>query len=464
MAGSRMSPSMRYVSIDPHSGKQTASFPTLEPAEVRSALARSERAFEGWRRTTFPVRAEVLRRAAGVLRRTAQEHAVLMAEEMGKPVAAGRAEAEKCGWVCDYYAEHGEAFLADEPAQTDARRSYVSHRPLGPVLAIMPWNFPYWQVFRFAAPALMAGNTVLLKHAPNVPRVARRLERLLLEAGLPEGVFQSLFLTDQQAGAVIRNRRVRAVTLTGSVRAGRAVAKQAGARVKKTVLELGGSDPYLVLEDADVEAAAAQCVQSRLVNSGQSCIAAKRFIVLEPVREPFTEAVVELMRAAKVGNPFEEGTQVGPQARADLRDDLHDQVLRSVANGARLMLGGEVPPGPGWYYPPTVLFGVKRGMPAYSEELFGPVASILVARDRKAAVQLANDTSFGLGAAVFTADLAEGERLAREELNAGCCFVNTFVRSDPRLPFGGVMDSGYGRELGRHGMLEFVNVKTVYVA
>ena len=455
---------MRYVSIDPHTGRQIQSFPVLEPAHLRAAVARSVSAFESWRRTSFEERAAVLCRAAAELRRTANEHAVLMAEEMGKPVRAGRSEAEKCAWACDYYAEHAPAFLADEPAGTEASKSYVSYRPLGPVLAIMPWNFPYWQVFRFAAPALMAGNTVLLKHAPNVPGCAQRMERLLSEVGLPEGCFQSLFLTNQQAGAVIRNRRVHGVTLTGSVRAGQAVAKQAGARIKKTVLELGGSDPYLILEDADVEAAAALCVQSRLVNSGQSCIAAKRFIVLEAVEEGFVEAVIERMRAARVGNPREEATEVGPQAREDLRDALHDQVQASVAKGARVLLGGEMPSGEGWYYPPTVLTGVKKGMAAYGEELFGPVASILTARNRKAAVRLANDTSFGLGAAVFTADLEEGERIAREELNAGCCFVNTFVRSDPRLPFGGVMDSGYGRELGRHGILEFMNAKTVYVA
>jgi succinate-semialdehyde dehydrogenase/glutarate-semialdehyde dehydrogenase len=455
---------MRYLSIDPHTGKQIGSFPTLEPAEVRDALARSERAFESWRRTALAERAAILRRTAAELRSTANEHAVLMAEEMGKPVDAGRSEAEKCAWACDYYAEHAARFLADEPAETDARRSYVAYRPLGPILAIMPWNFPYWQVFRFTAPALMAGNTVLLKHAGNVPRCARRVERVLVDAGLPPGCFQSLFLTNQQVGGVIRNRRVRGVTLTGSVRAGQAVAKQAGARVKKTVLELGGSDPYVVLEDADVEAAAAACVQSRLVNSGQSCIAAKRFIVLSAVHDDFVDAVVERMRAAKVGSPFQEGTTVGPQAREDLRDTLHRQVERSIGAGARCLLGGEVPDGPGWYYPPTVLADVRAGMPAYAEELFGPVASILAARNRTTAIRLANDTSFGLGAAVFTADLAEGERIARDELNAGCCFVNTFVRSDPRLPFGGVMDSGYGRELGRHGLLEFVNAKTVWVA
>ena len=455
---------MRYVTVEPHTGRQIRSFHTLEPADLRDALARSEKAFRAWRRTSLEERGVVLRRAAALLREGTQEHATLMAEEMGKPVAAGRSEAEKCAWACDYYAEQAGVFLGSERAETDATLSYVAYRPLGPILAIMPWNFPYWQVFRFAAPALMAGNTVLLKHAPNVPGCALRIERLLADAGLPEGCFQSLFLTNQQAGAVIRNRRVRGVTLTGSVDAGRAVARQAGARIKKTVLELGGSDPYLVFEDADLEAAAAACVQSRLVNSGQSCIAAKRFIVIGSVHDDFVDAVVERMRAARMGSPFDEQTEVGPQAREDLREKLDRQVRESIAKGARCVLGGEVPDGPGWFYPPSVLTGVRRGMPAYGEELFGPVASVLAARDRKHAVRLANDTSFGLGAAVFTADVTEGERIARDELEAGCCFVNTFVRSDPRLPFGGVMDSGYGRELGRHGILEFVNAKTVWVA
>jgi len=455
---------MTYEAIDPHTGRSLRKQETATPAQLHQALERAAQSFLPWHRTGFAERARILREAARLLRGRADEHGRLMAEEMGKPVAAGRAEAEKCGWVCEYYAEHAEGFLADDAVATDATRSYVAYRPLGPILAIMPWNFPYWQVFRFAAPALMAGNTVLLKHAPNVPGCAERLERLMLQAGLPEGCFQSVYLTDRQAGAVIRDRRVRGVTLTGSVRAGKAVAKQAGAHIKKTVLELGGSDAYLVLEDADLEHAAAQCVASRLVNSGQSCIAAKRFIVLRSVAKRFTEAVVERMRAARVGNPMDERTEVGPQARADLRAALHEQVEGSVAKGARSLLGGRVPDGPGWYYPPTVLTDVKRGMPAYREELFGPVATILEARDRGHAIRLANDTTFGLGAAVFTANVAEGERIARDELRAGCCFVNTFVRSDPRLPFGGVMDSGYGRELGRHGIHEFVNAKTVWVA
>lgn len=454
---------MRYVTIDPHSGMEVRSFPTLTGAEVGTAIERSARAFESWKRTSFAERAAVLHSVAGRLRAQAPWHARLIAEEMGKPIHSGQPEIEKCAWTCDFYAEGAQAMLADEVVATEARMSCVAYRPLGPIFAIMPWNYPYWQVFRFAAPALMAGNTVLLKHAPNVAGCALKLEEILLEAGLPSGVFQNLFLTNSQAAAVIRNRRVRGVTLTGSVRAGKAVAKTAGAHLKKTVLELGGSDPYLVLEDADVEHAATQCVRSRLSNSGQSCIAAKRLIVVEPLRKRFTEAVVEHMRASRVGNPLDPATEVGPLAREDLRASLHAQVEGSVAKGARVLLGGTIPAGPGWYYPATVLDEVPRGAPAYREELFGPVASILGVRDRKAAIRVANDTSFGLGAAVFTADVREGERIAREELNAGCAFVNSFVRSDPRLPFGGTMDSGYGRELGRHGILEFVNAKMVQV-
>lgn len=454
----------KYVSINPATGQQTRAWDCLATADLRSVLRTAESAFASWRATGFDERARLLRRVGGLLREQKTDHGRLMAEEMGKPIRAGESEAEKCAWACDYYAEHAERFLADEAADTDASRSYVAYRPLGPVLAVMPWNFPYWQVIRFAAPALMAGNTVLLKHAANVPGCGERLERLFTEAGFPEGCFQNLFVTNRQVGTLIRSGTVRAVTLTGSTRAGKAVARQAGAALKKTVLELGGSDPYVVLEDADVDAAARTCVQSRLINSGQSCIAAKRFVVVDAVRDAFTEAVVEHMRAARMGDPLDRETDVGPQAREDLRDDLHDQVRRTLDKGARRLLGGEVPEGPGWYYPPTVLADVKRGMPAFREELFGPVASILPARDRKQAIRIANATSFGLGAAVFTSDAEEGERIARDELEAGSCFVNAFVRSDPRLPFGGIKDSGYGRELGRQGILEFVNAKTVWVA
>jgi succinate-semialdehyde dehydrogenase/glutarate-semialdehyde dehydrogenase len=423
-----------------------------------------DRAWRSWRRTSFEERAAPMRRAAEILRKNAEEYARLMALEMGKPVTGGRAEAEKCAWVCDYYAECAERFLRDEPVSTDASRSYVAFRPVGPVLAVMPWNYPFWQVFRFAAPALMAGNAGLLKHASNVPGCALAIEEVFREAGFPEELFRTLLIETGQTRNVIRSRRVAAVTLTGSTGAGRAIGKQAGDRLKKSVLELGGSDPYIVLEDADVAQAAETCVASRLINAGQSCIAAKRFIVVDAVREEFEARFVEGMRAARTGDPMREDTQVGPLARMDLRDDLHDQVRRSVEKGARLVLGGEIPEGPGAYYPPTVLADVEKGMAAYDEELFGPVAALIPVKDEKAAIRVANDSVFGLGAAVFTRDTERGERIARDDLEAGACFVNAFVKSDPRLPFGGVKESGYGRELSHYGIREFVNVKAVYVA
>ncbi|MCA9721519.1 MAG: NAD-dependent succinate-semialdehyde dehydrogenase, partial [Gemmatimonadetes bacterium] len=356
-----------------------------------------------------------------------------------------------------------DLFLDPEVVATDAGRSYVAYRPLGIVFAVMPWNFPFWQVFRFAAPALMGGNAGLLKHAANVPGCALAIEDVFRDAGFPAGLFRTLLISHQQSKAVIRNRAVAAVTLTGSTRAGKAIAKEAGAQLKKCVLELGGSDPYLILEDADLDLAVEACATSRLINSGQSCIAAKRFLVVPSVREAFERKLVDRMRRAVVGDPLLEETTVGPQARVDLRDDLHAQVEASVAKGARLLLGGTVPPGPGAFYPPTVLTDVKRGMPAYSEELFGPVAAIIPVKDEAAAIKVANDSIYGLGAAVFTTDAARGERIAADRLEAGSCFVNAFVKSDPRLPFGGIKQSGFGRELARHGLLEFQNAKTVYV-
>ncbi|HXV87089.1 MAG TPA: NAD-dependent succinate-semialdehyde dehydrogenase, partial [Gemmatimonadales bacterium] len=380
----------------------------------------------------------------------------------GKPLAQGAAEAEKCAWVCDYYAEHAARFLAPESASTDAARSYIAFQPLGVVLAIMPWNFPFWQVFRFAAPALMAGNAGVLKHASNVCGCALAIEAVFQEAGFPPHLFQALLVGSAQVPRIIQHPLVRAVTLTGSTPAGRAVAAEAGFAVKKTVLELGGSDPYLVLQDADLDLAVQTCVTSRLINGGQSCIAAKRFIVVRPVLKAFTERFVDVMRRKRMGDPFEAGVDLGPQARADLRDQLHRQVRRSVKRGARVLLGGTK--GRAAFYPPTVLDRVRPGMPAYDQELFGPVAAIIEARSEAHAIQIANHSSFGLGAAVFTRDVARGERIARDHLDAGSCFVNALVKSDPRLPFGGIKESGYGRELAAFGIREFVNVKTVWVA
>ncbi|HEX7091168.1 MAG TPA: NAD-dependent succinate-semialdehyde dehydrogenase [Longimicrobiales bacterium] len=454
---------MTIRAINPATGETIEEYAETPPEEVDRILRAADAAFHAWRRTSVQERAARLREAARLLRERAPEYARLMALEMGKPVRAGRAEAEKCALACDYYAENGPRFLEPEMVETDARRSFVAFRPLGVVLAIMPWNFPFWQVFRFAAPALMAGNAAVLKHASNVPGCALAIERLLRDAGFPPDLFRTLLVGSDAVDGIIGHPAVRAVTLTGGTPAGRAVATSAGKQVKKTVLELGGSDPYIVLEDADLEHAAAVCAASRLINSGQSCIAAKRFIVVESVREEFERLFVERMRAARMGDPLDEATELGPLARHDLRDGLHEQVRDSVRAGARLLLGGEIPEGPGAYYPPTVLTDVRKGMPAFDDESFGPVAAIVPARDEAEAIRLANDSLFGLGAAVFTRDRARGERIATEDLEAGSCFVNTFVRSDPRLPFGGVKESGYGRELSHYGMREFVNIKTVWV-
>jgi succinate-semialdehyde dehydrogenase / glutarate-semialdehyde dehydrogenase len=450
--------------VDPASGKPLTQYPEMGWEEVELRLEGCHQAFVGWRDRSFDQRAEPMRRAGALLRERQDAYARLMAQEMGKPVRAGRAEVDKCAWVCDHYAEHAAALLAPEVIPTEARRSYVAFQPLGVVFAIMPWNFPFWQVLRFAAPALMAGNAAVLKHAENVPGCALALETLLRDAGFPEHLLTAVRVDRELAGRIIGHPRVRAVTLTGSTAAGRAVARQAGEALKKTVLELGGSDPYVVLADADPAEAARVCVEGRMVNGGQSCIAAKRFIVVPAVRVPFEREVLARMRAISCGSPLDDETTLGPMARQDLRDALHRQVQDSVAAGARLLLGGEVPDRPGAWYPPTVLTDVGPGMPAHDEELFGPVAAILPARDDDDALRIANDSVYGLGAAVLTADAARGEALARERLEAGCCFVNDFVRSDPRLPFGGVKDSGYGRELGALGIREFVNAKTVWVA
>lgn len=449
--------------INPATGATLKEYPETDAAEARAIVKAADRAHRAWRRTPFSERAQRLRAAAELLRANAAGYARLMAQEMGKPLKDGKAEAEKCAWVSEYYAEHGERFLSPEPVATDAAKSYVTFQPLGVVLAIMPWNFPFWQVWRFAAPAVMAGNAAVLKHAENVPGCALEIEKIFREAGFPDNLFRTVLVDRKIAQRLIKHPLVRAVTLTGSVHAGKAVAKQAGSVLKKAVLELGGSDPYVVLKDADMDLAVETCVSSRLINSGQSCIAAKRFIVVEPLCEEFERRMVERMRHAKMGDPMEPGTEVGPQARRDLRDQLHEQVERSVAKGARCVLGGHVPEGPGAFYPPTVLTDVKKGMPAYGEELFGPVAAIIPVKDERAALKVANDTVFGLGAAVFTQDTERGERLAAEELEAGACFVNALVKSDPRLPFGGIKESGYGRELSQFGIREFVNVKTVWV-
>jgi len=455
---------MPIESVNPTNGATIRTYKEPSPEEVAAILGQVDEAFGSWRTTSFGERAQLMRAAAQVLRAKTDEYARLMAEEMGKPIREGRAEVEKCAWVCEYYAESAEGFLSRELIETDARQSFVTFEPLGVVLAVMPWNFPFWQVFRFAAPGLMAGNTGVLKHASNVPGCALAIEAVFREAGFPENVFRTLLIGSKQVDRVIEHPKVRAVTLTGSTRAGRAVARTSGSLLKKTVLELGGSDPYLILEDADLELAVDACVSGRLINGGQSCIAAKRFIVPRKILPAFEEQFVAKMMAKKMGDPLAEDTDLGPQARHDLRDDLHRQVEASIDAGAQRLLGCEIPDDPGAFYPPSVLTAVARGMPAYDEELFGPVAAIIPVDDEEEGIRVANDSSFGLGAAVFTRDLARGEEVAARRLEAGCCFVNTFVRSDPRLPFGGIKESGYGRELGQYGIKEFVNIKTVYVA
>ncbi|WP_069131306.1 aldehyde dehydrogenase family protein [Rhodohalobacter halophilus] len=451
-------------SINPATGEVIAEYQPHTNAEVDQILNNSEEAFREWQSVPFSERSDLLKRAGEILRNRKAEFAKLMTLEMGKPIAGAEAEVEKCAWVCDYYAENGESFLADQIIETDAKKSFVTFRPLGTVLAVMPWNFPFWQVFRFAVPGMMAGNAGVLKHASNVTGSALAIEEIFKDAGFPENLFSTLKISSSDVARVIESPIVKAVTLTGSVPAGKAVAKKAGAELKKTVLELGGSDPYLILEDADLEKAIPTCVNSRLINNGQSCIAAKRFIVVESKLKAFEERFVSEMKKRTMGDPMSRDYDLGPQARNDLRDELHDQVKRSVDKGAKCLLGGKIPDQKGAWYPPTVLTDVNPGMAAYEEELFGPVAAIIKARDEEDAVRIANDSIFGLGASVFTEDLEKGEEIASKKLNAGNCFVNSLVKSDSRLPFGGIKESGYGRELSHFGIREFVNIKTVYVA
>ncbi|GAB3922263.1 NAD-dependent succinate-semialdehyde dehydrogenase [Mucilaginibacter myungsuensis] len=455
---------MNILSINPADNKPLAKHKSHTPKQVRQKIKQTHRAWLKWRNTAFNERSGLLKKMADVLLSHKEDLAVLMANEMGKPLKQGIAEVEKCAAVCTYYAGIAESFLKEQIIATDAFKSYVTFQPIGVVLAVMPWNFPLWQVFRFLAPALAAGNCGVLKHASNVPGCALAIEDIVKEAGFPDHVFQTLLIGSGEVEAIIADPLIQAVTLTGSNAAGSKVAAKAGELIKKTVLELGGSDAYIILKDADLEQATEACVNSRLINGGQSCIAAKRFIVEEEIETEFTRLFVEKMRAKVMGDPLQNGTDIGPQARADLRDELHDQVIRSVQKGAKILLGGEVPKQPGAWYPPTVLTGVKKGMPASDEELFGPVAAIISARDEEHAITLANDNIFGLGAAIFTADKTRGEHIAATRLEAGSCFVNTMVKSDPRLPFGGIKQSGYGRELGMFGIHEFVNIKTVFVA
>lgn len=454
---------MTLETVNPATGEAIKSYALHSASEVSNKIDQIHKAWLSWKETSFEQRSTLLNRMAEVLITRKAELSKLMALEMGKPVTQGLAEVEKCASVCKYYAAHAKEQLADAIIETEASKSFVAFKPIGVVLAVMPWNYPFWQVFRFLAPALAAGNCGVLKHASNVPGCALAIEEIVKQAGFPENVFATLLINSKEVEKVIEHRHIKAVTLTGSNAAGSKVAQKAGELIKKTVLELGGSDAYVVLEDADLDPAVKACVEGRLLNSGQSCIAAKRFIVVKPLLEKFTEKFIELMKAKVMGDPLNEKTEVGPQARVDLRDELHKQVTDSIRAGAVLKLGGEIKDAKTAFYPPTVLTNVKKGMPAFDEELFGPVAAIIEARDEVHAIELANDSVFGLGGAVFTKDMKRGEHIAANLIQSGSCFVNTFVKSDPRLPFGGINQSGYGRELGLFGIREFVNIKTVYI-
>lgn len=450
-------------SINPFTNQTDRTWQDHTEPEVRQIIDDVARAWQLWRRTSFKERADYLLRLESQLLADQHKLAAVMVAEMGKINREALAEIEKCARVCRYYAENGAGFLRNDPVKTEASESYVSFQPLGTILAVMPWNFPFWQVFRFLAPALMAGNTAVLKHASNVTGCSLAIEETVRKAGLPENVFRSLLIGGKEVEQVIQHPHIKAVTLTGSTPAGKSVAAAAGVLLKKTVLELGGSDPYLILADAAIDEAAKLCVTSRLLNAGQSCISAKRFIVLEPVYEQFRDAFLRSMLEVKYGDPTDGETGIGPLARHDLRDDLHKQVKSSEEKGAKILCGGFIPEHEAAFYPPTILENVKPGMPAWEEELFGPVAALIKAGTEEDAIRIANDTVFGLGAAIFTSDISKGKELAEKGLDAGCVFVNDFVRSDPRLPFGGVKDSGYGRELAVFGIREFVNIKTVVV-
>lgn len=453
---------MAITSINPATGEEIKTFESLTDEQIDEKLGLAARAFRRYWKTPFSDRAKKMVRAAEILEEEKEEFARLMTSEMGKTFTAAVAEAEKCAWVCRYYAENAERFLSDEAAETGAVLSYVRYQPLGPILAVMPWNFPFWQVFRHVAPGLMAGNVILLKHASNVPQCALAIEDVVLRAGFPEGTFQTLLIGSGKVQTVIDDARVRGVTLTGSEGAGRQVGSEAGENIKKTVLELGGSDPFIVMPSADLEEAVNMAVTARTLNNGQSCINAKRIIVHGEIADEFERRYVEAMQALKVGDPMDEETDMGPLAMPQILEDVDEQVKKSVEAGAKILTGGKPMDAEGNFYPPTVITDIPEDSPAYKEEIFGPVASLFRARDIDEAVRIANDTSFGLGASAWTNDPEEQETFINE-IEAGQVFINSMVASDPRMPFGGVKASGYGRELSVYGLREFVNVKAVWI-
>ncbi|HEV7595398.1 MAG TPA: NAD-dependent succinate-semialdehyde dehydrogenase [Gemmatimonadaceae bacterium] len=453
---------MSIATINPTTGKSIRTFEAFTPVRVNECLDRAATAYRAHRRTTFADRAQRMQKAAAILDAECRELGQLMTLEMGKPIGAGIAEAQKCAIACRYYAEKAERFLADKPVQMDSGKSWVAFQPIGVVLAIMPWNFPFWQVFRFAAPALMAGNTGVLKHASNVPQCALAIEDVFRRAGFADGVFQTLLIGSDVVDGLIADNRIAAVTLTGSEAAGRSVAGAAGRNLKKSVMELGGSDPFIVMPSADLEQAVSTAVSARMINNGQSCIAAKRFIIHEKIYDDFLKRFVDGVSALRIGDPMDEKTQIGPLATEAIRDGLDKQVKASIAAGARVLTGGKKLEGDGYFYAPTVLTDIPPNAPAAKEELFGPVASVFKAMDSADAIRIANGTSFGLGASAWTRDAAEQDRFI-SEIESGLVFINGMVVSDPRLPFGGVKNSGFGRELGEFGIREFVNIKSVRV-
>jgi len=453
---------MAIETINPANNFVVKQFKAISDEEVKEKIEKAHTAFLNWRETSFAERGKMLNNTANVLRKNIKKYAEIMTTEMGKPITQAIAEVEKCAWVCEYYAENAEMILQKEFIQTDASESYVQFDPLGIVLAVMPWNYPFWQVLRFAAPALMAGNVALLKHASNVPMSALAIEELFLEAGLPENVFTTLLIESYQVDAVLKNSLVKAATLTGSEPAGKSVASISGKMLKKTVMELGGSDPFIVLADADIDDAVNIGVTARTLNNGQSCIAAKRFVMVEDVADEFEKKFVNKMNSLVIGDPMDEKTELGPIARADLMLELEYQVETTVKQGAKILCGGKPLDREGAFFPATVLSGVQKGMLAYSEELFGPVAIMIRAKNTEDAIRIANDTPFGLGASIWTKDIEKAKELAKK-IDSGSVFINGLVKSDPRLPFGGVKTSGYGRELSHYGIKEFVNIKTVWI-
>lgn len=453
---------MPIQSLNPATGEVVKTFEELTDDQVQAKLAQSQSAFETWKQTSFEERKALLLKLGKHLEENARKYGEIITVEMGKPILQAEAEVKKCAWVCEYYAENAESILAKEMIQTDASESYVRFDPLGIVLAVMPWNYPFWQVLRFAAPAVMAGNVGLLKHASNVPQSAELIEEAFLAVGFPEGVFQNLLISARKVESIVRDDRVKAVTLTGSEWAGSQVAMQAGEEIKPSVLELGGSDPFIVLEDADLDFTCEIASKARLQNNGQSCIAAKRFIVVEAIADRFREIYKAKFESQVVGDPMDETTTIGPLASEKMRDEIEDQVNKSVEAGASILTGGKRIGDKGFYYAPTILENLKPGMLAYSEEIFGPVASLIVVKDEEEAIRVANDSKFGLGASLWTQDMEKAQKLI-PQIEAGAVFVNGMVKSDPRLPFGGIKKSGYGRELSHYGIKEFVNIKTVWI-